>query len=167
MKLMPINFMALKKKLSADEKRKLFHLLQFNPLDYKKQLQNKKMGIYLYDGFNSSVREKVSSALKSKLLKMKDVVWFSKQHPRFSETSEKTKGFIPIKETFVPLEAFLLSDLPLQYVAGEGSSAFYSVPPEMIVGYIPNLWRHYVKHLSDLKILTPDKIYEWQESQEK
>ena len=163
--LVSVDFAALKKKLSDTEKEKLFHLFQFNPLDYKKQLQNKKMGIYLYDGFDSSDRENAVSTLKSDLLKMNNVVWFSKQHPRVHGTNEKTKGFIPIGETFIPLEAFLLSDLPLQYVAGEGSSAFYSVPPEMVVGYVPNPRHFYVQHLLNLKVLTSDKIYNWVETE--
>ena len=161
---MPVDFIALKKTLSHDEKNKLFKLLCFQPLHYQEQLKNKNMGIYLYDGFVNSDRVKAVENLKKNLLKMKNVVWFSKQHPRVRETNEKTKGFIPIGETFIPLEAFLLSDLPIKYVAGEGSSAFYSVPPHMIAGYVPNSRRFYVQHLLDLKILTPDKVYDWQKS---
>ena len=159
--LVSVNFAKLKKRLSVTEKKKLFKLLNFQPLIYKKRLGKKKMGIYLYDGFNKSYRAKAISTLKQDLLKMNNVVWFSKQHPRVAGTQEDTKGFIPIKETFIPLEAFLLSNLPIEYIAGEGSSAFYSVPPEMIVGYVPNPERHYTQHLLKLKILTPDKIYDW------
>ena len=165
--LVPVDFIALKKTLSNDEKNKLFKLLCFQPLYYQKQLKNKNMGIYLYDGFVNSDRVKAVENLKKNLLKMNNVVWFSKQHPSVRGTKEKTKGFIPIGETSIPLEAFLLSDLPIKYVAGEGSSAFYSVPPHMIAGYVPNPYRSYLKHLLDLKILTPDKVYDWQKSQKK
>lgn len=155
----PVDFAELKKTLSKSDKEKLFYLLNFNPKEYEKLLNGKNMGIYLYDGYVSPERNKKTQFLKEKLANMENVVWFGKKHPAFRTITSNDDPFIPMN-TDVPLEIFLISDLPLKYIAGEGSSAFYSVPPSMIVAYVPNYNHYYMEHLLKLGVLSSEKIYE-------
>ena len=105
-----------------------------------------------------------------KLLKDKPEIqnynWLYKNHPRVSRPSEtlhilrkyfKNVSVIPNK---IPLESFLSVDFPIDYVAGYGSSIFFSFKKEQILGYLRRLHLEvYEESLLKIGILTPDLVF--------
>ena len=92
--------------------------------------------------------------------KQHGTIWFSKNHPT-APTPYLPREFLKPLPPHIPMEILLLSDYPFQYVAGAGSSAFYSLKPDEIIAYMPNAYRYYKKTLIHLGILSKDKVIEW------
>lgn len=157
----------LKSSLTPVEKEKIYELFGFDPNIYKALAKDRPIGIYLYDGRVLDERKAAAAKLQEKIkenIQKEKTVWFSKNHPRLNVHYEKDSPFITIKNVKAPFELFLISDLPIKYIAGEGSSAFYSVPRDLIFGYIPNYARHYLHDLLRLGILSKEKIFNWKKS---
>lgn len=161
---MPVDFRKLKTELTSQEKTKLYQLLDIDFSHITKYIQkDKPFGLFLWDGMNLPVRYQAEKKLLDKMEEHSQkygTIWFSKNHPT-AHSPYLPRPFLKPLPAHFPMEVLMISDYPFQYVAGAGSSAFYSLKPEEIIGYIPNRYWSYVKSLINLKILDNEKVYYW------
>lgn len=161
---MPVDFRKLKTELSTQEKTKLYQLLDIDFSHIAKHIQkDKPLGLFLWDGKDVPKRYEATNKLLDKMeehTQKYGTIWFSKNHPT-ARSPYLPRSFLKPLPAYFPMEVLMISDYPFQYVAGAGSSAFYSLKPEEIVAYIPNRYWFYVQSLINLKILDNDKVYYW------
>lgn len=112
--------------------------------------------------------ERLETFLKSISQKkeLQSYLWLYKNHPRVARGEGIALGLIRkyFNEVYVlsneiPVEVQILFGYEPSYIAGYGSSLFFSFKPHQILAYIErNHLETYLKPLLDLGILTKDKI---------
>lgn len=149
------------KNLSPDIKNKIFDMLGFDIQSVLNQLDGHPMGVLLLSVQDNpdkpdEKRKKLYQIVQENA-KKQGTVWFVKNHP----INKNYKPFdnLHLIENHIPFEILLLADLPIRYVAGDGSSAYFSLNPNKneIIAYIP--WKNfYFQTLLELGILKESKI---------
>lgn len=141
-KIIPVDFYALKNNLAPDDLEKVAVLAGVDLKKYQKLLKGKKTGLYLL-GFiaGTNLESFQLVALKDLCKAYKDTTWFYKPHPSYIKTpTHKVLNHLcpNIKKLDhqLPFEFLILADLAPQYVAGIGSSTFANLNPENILFYI-------------------------------
>lgn len=155
----PFDLRATTQNLSPKIKEKVFDILELNVEEIQNQLKGRPMGVLLLSSRDDAnkkevKREKLYQIVQSNM-KEKGTVWYVKNHP--------VRGnYKPFKElnlisSAIPFEALILADLPIQYVAGDGTSAFFAADKSEIIAYIPN-WNHYYPMLIEFGMLQESRI---------
>lgn len=151
-------------------KKKRMKLAKMAGLDLKKMkiiFKNGPIAVFLDDpNLTSEIAEDFIKKLIQKKSDIKNYTWIYKNHPRVSERSlvfdilsKYFKNVIEIHNA-VPLETLILVGLSPDYIAGYGSSVFYSFKKNQILGYIQRKeLENYKQPLLDLGIITPDIIF--------
>ncbi len=144
----PFDLRATTQNLSPQIKEKVFDILQLDVQQIKKQLKGRPMGVLLLSSRDNPNkidprRQKLYQIVQSNM-EQTGVAWYVKNHP-------VSGNYKPFKElnlisSAIPFEALILADLPIQYVAGDGTSAFFAADKSKIIAYIPN-WSSYTRAL--------------------
>lgn len=106
---------------------------------------------------------------------LKSYLWLYKNHPRVARGEGIALKFIKkyfnkvyILPNEIPIEVLILCGYEPSYIAGYGSSLFFSFKSNQILAYIErNYLEMYLKPLLDLGILTKDKIFHVNQDVEK
>ena len=163
-----MDFRELASILSPVQKKKMAHIIG---IDYE-QAQNtfkKRPIVFFVDDPNlkSESAEKFIQKILKQYPDSQNYYWLYKNHPRIPHPSPnlsilqkyfKNVSVVPNK---IPLESFLSIGFPIDYVAGYGSSIFYSFKKEQVLGYIRRIKGEYYEPLLLLMdILTPNLIFD-------
>lgn len=137
-----MNFNTLRHKLSQSEKATLFQLCNFDPEKIKKLVSHQDFIVFIDDPLIShdTTFQYIDNLLKQKP-ELKKMVWLYKQHPR--ETTEGDSYRLLKKRidkvyplyAKTPLEVLIIADFNPKYI-GNGSSFFFSLTKEQILGYV-------------------------------
>lgn len=163
-----IDFNALKKRLTRQQKEMLYQLVGFDNKKYQKIFKKQKTFMYVsgyYLNHLHHVHHAEISYLKHLMKKYPDYYFLFKPHPSFDAFDKS----LYMKENFaslevlnaqMPYEIFVLADLNPDKIAGKTSSLFYTLKSEQVEGYIAHPF--YGKGLkiymglSDEKKVSPD-----------
>ena len=160
------DFQEIEKTLSVKQKSQIAKFVGFDSSQLSQIYLKRPTAVFLDDP--SLTVEKAEMFLE-KLMKdkrLKTYTWLYKNHPR---VSEKTEVFELLNKLFptvlplpnaMPLESLILCGYRPTYIAGYGSSVFFSFKAEQILGYIKrNYLETYLHPLLELGILTPEKVF--------
>lgn len=170
-RIVPVNFHNLQKKLSNSDKQTIFKLAGFDFQKYKKLLSKKPNGIYIlgvarWQQFEGSQL----AALKDACQSTPNFQWYYKPHPNrfFIPTEKVLNHFCPnIKEldAHIPFELLIIGGLKPTKIAGAASSLFANVNKDDILYYIQRDKRdEYLHTLKKSGQLTDDKIYTYEKT---
>ena len=155
-------------KLSNDQRKKIMVLTGLNIDEIAPLFEHKPVAVFLDDpNLEPETAEKFIEKLIKTNPEVRNYTWLYKNHPRVNFSGDVLDilkqhfEIVIIIPNFIPLETFILIGLSPDYIAGYGSSVFYSFKKEQILGYIKRRkYETYMSFLLDLGILTPDMIFE-------
>lgn len=161
LQLVAVDLAEIKNELDSNAYDRLMKLIHFNPDEIKKELDGREMGVLLLGTLQSPEIENQVNMIKDLIRRNSqadEIVWYGKNHP-VRPDFDPNSDFKSLNSR-MPFEILFLTDLPLKYVAGIGSSAFYACKPEQILAYIPQNPPYYRDSLIRLGILNPSVIIE-------
>ncbi len=167
LQLVAVDLVEIKNELDSEAYHRLMQLLHFNPDEIKEELDGREMGVLLLGILQSPEIENQVNIIKDLIRRNSqadEIVWYGKNHP-VRPDFDPNSDFKSLNSR-MPFEILFLTDLPLKYVAGIGSSAFYACKPEQILAYIPQNPPYYRDSLIRLGILNPSVIIETKDNSE-
>ena len=169
-KIIQFNFHDEATKLSAEQKQMIAKLVGLD-LDMVKQIfAQRPVAVFLDDPRLDT--QSAKNFVEFLLAKNKDIssyTWIYKNHPRITKSTnfDLLKNYfkhIEILDNQIPLEALILTDYSPDYIAGYGTSGFYSFERSQILGYFKRFKEEiYMEYLLQLGKITPEIIYDAQE----
>ncbi len=164
----PVDFYEMEKRLSLDEKKKIFNLVGYDYDDLSKLFLNKKTVVYTL-GCNVYKSYKATQIVVLKRLCQNSVYknynWFYKNHPTgYCRVPDRTlKALCPnIKalDAHVPFEVLILGGLAPTKIAGSGSGIFFSFKKDDVLAYVARENKDpYLSKLKKVGILTDKEVY--------
>ena len=169
-KIIPLDFYQAAATLSDDKKAMLAHLTGLDLEKMNQAFEHRPVAVFLDDpDLKWQATEKFIKELIRKHPEIKNYTWLYKNHPRVSKNGETLKllsKYFPkiiVISNEIPLETLIMVKLVPDFIAGYGSSVFYSFPKEKILGYIHRIKNEYYQtSLINLGILTPELIFDAQ-----
>ena len=166
-KIITFNFQNEASKLSESQKQMVAKLVGLDMEKVKKIFQHRPVAVFLDDPRLDvqSATSFVEFLIKTHGNDITTYNWIYKNHPRITDSTnfELIKKFFPNTEKLdnqIPLEVLILTGYTPDYIAGYGTSVFYSFDRPQILGYIKRFKDEiYMKYLRQLGKITPDIIY--------
>lgn len=154
-------------KLTDEQKEAVAQMAGVDTKKIRPFFNQKPVAVFFDDPVLSA--EETESFLQnlSEKYDIKSYHWIYKNHPRIREKSqsydvlEQFVGSVEILPNEIPFEALMVAGFLPDYAAGYGSSVFFSLDADQVIGYIKRkFWEDYLPLLEQVGIVSEDKVFD-------
>lgn len=167
-RIRPINFAKMAQELSEEQRHQIAWLMRLDLPQIKALFQNRPVAVFVDDPVLAP--EEADLFLKKMKLEHPEIEsynWLYKNHPRVRTPGEtlavlkKHFSKVSLLPNAIPLETLVLTGFTPDYVAGYGSSVFYSFKKDQVLGYIRRkMLETYENSLLDVGIIEPQQVFD-------